>query len=164
MHSSLYRHSICNFFFNLFLSLTFSIPHPEKLLFQESHTYHQPFKKTLRAIQNQKKCQDTQRSSLSMQTKPPEFVRSRINKTIKPLPCLLGDSLAFRREQNQFPLGQVSGWSAEGEAGSKFSSLNQNRCKLCQEILYSQGSRNWTRKSFLFYLLIWWSVVSPRTV
>lgn len=44
-----------------------------------------------------------------MQMKLPELVGSRINKTIKPLACLLGDKLAFGGGQNQIPLGQVSG-------------------------------------------------------
>ena len=43
-----------------------------------------------------------------MQMKLLEFLRSKINETIKPLACLLGDILAGG-EQNQIPLGQVSG-------------------------------------------------------
>ena len=63
-----------------------------------------------------------------MQMKLLEFVRSKINKTIKLLAYLLGDNLAFGEEQSLIPLGQGEWlvWLPKNK-GIKYSSFNQDR-------------------------------------
>lgn len=67
-----------------------------------------------------------------------EFVRSKINKTIKPLACLLGDNLAFGGKQNQIPLRQVSG------------EFDYRKTKALYTALSTRTDENFVRK---FYIL-----------